>query len=251
MATTADLSRRGAPPAAADHSGLAAPGVASKALVARRATRTGFTLIELLTVLAILAILAALLLPVLTQARDRARHSTCLAHLRQLAAAHLLYLQDWDEQFPAWWQPGPPRPEPFGPRLYWPELLRPYLGHEGLCTDPSFAWPDIPASGIKLADYTLPTWGPSGRGTREKPYFRWPGPGLSLAGVARPAQTVVLLDGWTTTRHSYALEVGRHSGGIQVAFLDGHVQRLTPAELWRPAAGDDGKVYLYYATADR
>jgi prepilin-type processing-associated H-X9-DG protein len=207
--------------------------------------------VELLVVVAVIAVLAALLFPVLARAREQARQSTCLSNLRQMGQAHLLYLQDWDERFLAWWQPGPPRPEPFGPRLYWPELLRPYLGHEGVYSDPSFSWPGAPEGEIKLADYALPTWGPSGRGTREKPYFRWPGPGLSLAGVARPAHTVVLLDGWTTTQYSHALGVGRHSGGIQVAFLDGHVQRLTPAELWRPAAGDDGKVYLYYATADR
>src|SRR5688572_26785356 len=87
-----------------------------------------FTLIELLVVVAILSILAALLLPVLARARDRGRQTTCLAHLRQLAIAHQLYVRDWDEQFPAWWQEGPPRPEPFGPRVYWPEMLRPYTG---------------------------------------------------------------------------------------------------------------------------
>jgi prepilin-type N-terminal cleavage/methylation domain-containing protein/prepilin-type processing-associated H-X9-DG protein len=210
-----------------------------------------FTLIELLVVLAVLAMLAALLLPVLARARDRARQATCLSHLRQLATAHQLYLQDWDEQFPAWWQPGPPRPEPFGPRLYWPELLQTHLGHTALTADPSFAWQGPPAEGIKLADYALPTWGPSGKGTPAQPYFRWAGPGLSLAGVARPAQTVLLLDGWTTTQYSHALGVGRHGGGIQVAFHDGHVRRFTPAELWRVAAGDDGVIYLYYATVDR
>src|SRR5215212_5002952 len=89
--------------------------------------RAAFTLIELLTVLALLAMLAALLLPVLARARERGRQATCLVHLHQLALAHQLYVQDLDEQFPAWFQDGPARPEPFGPRLYWPELLRPYV----------------------------------------------------------------------------------------------------------------------------
>jgi prepilin-type processing-associated H-X9-DG protein/prepilin-type N-terminal cleavage/methylation domain-containing protein len=210
-----------------------------------------FTLVELLTVLAVLTLLAALLFPVLARALDRGRQATCLAHLRQLALAHQLYVLDWDDQFPAWWQPGPERPEPFGPRLYWPELLRSYIGHEGICRDPSFAWTGMPADGLKLADYTLPTWGPSGFGTAQKPYFRWAGPGFSLSQVRRPSELVTLLDGWTTTQTTHALGVGRHSGGVHVAFLDGHARRLAPAELWRAAAGDDGVIYLYYATADR
>jgi len=218
---------------------------------ARFAARPGFTLVELLTVVAVLALLATLLFPVLAQALERGRQATCLSNLRQLATAHQLYVQDWEEQFPAWWQAGPERPEPFGPRLYWPELLRPYAGREGLYRDPSFAWAGPPAEGLKLADYSLPTWGPSGKGTARQPYFRWAGPGLALSQVARPAETVALLDGWTTTQYSHALGVGRHSGGVHVAFLDGHARRLTPAELWRPAAGDDGVIYLYYATADR
>lgn len=214
-------------------------------------TRRGFTLIELLTVIAVIAVLAAMLLPVVAQARDRARQATCLAHLRQLAQAYQLYLQDWDEQFAPWWRAGPPRPEPFGPRVYWPEILRPYGVEAGICDDPGFTWSGTDEEGLRLADYALPTWGPSGKGTAQQPYFRWPGPGLSLAGVVRSSETVALIDGWTTTQISHALGTARHSGGIHVAFLDGHARRFTPAVLWRQALGDDDVVYFYYASADR
>src|SRR5581483_5198820 len=74
---------------------------------------SGFTLVELLVVIAVMALLAAFLFPVLFRARDQARQSTCLAHLRQLGHAYFLYLQDWDEQLPYWYLSGPPRPRPF------------------------------------------------------------------------------------------------------------------------------------------
>ena len=60
----------------------------------------GFTLIELLIVIAIIAILAAILFPVCSQAREKARQTTCSSNEKQLGTAFLQYIQDYDETYP-------------------------------------------------------------------------------------------------------------------------------------------------------
>jgi len=61
--------------------------------------RVGFTLIELLVVIAVVVLLIAILLPALRKAKQVAQRVVCGNHLRQLAIAWNLYLDDNDERF--------------------------------------------------------------------------------------------------------------------------------------------------------
>jgi len=59
--------------------------------------RRGFTLTEMLTVIAIMAILMALLFPVLSTSREKARQNACLTNLKQVGTALTAYAQDYDD----------------------------------------------------------------------------------------------------------------------------------------------------------
>lgn len=56
--------------------------------------RGGFSLIELLTVIAIIAILAAIIFPVMSTVKDKARQSECMSNMHQIALAATLFKQD-------------------------------------------------------------------------------------------------------------------------------------------------------------
>jgi len=82
-------------------------------------------------VIAIIAILAAILFPVFARAREKARATTCMSNLRQLAQATLMYASDHDEHVPFYsWH-------------YW-EIIQSYVHSWDVCVCPSCPWNILP-----------------------------------------------------------------------------------------------------------
>jgi len=235
--------------------------------------KKGFTLIELLVVVAIISVLASILFPVFARARENARRASCMSNIKQLELALMQYTQDYDERLPNVQIDVPssmPVSEYPGGRWgnyywYWPQILYPY--HKSMqvfrCPSGAEVSADKPTSGHYGAnEEVLPDRG---------------NPTLSLAAFAAPATTYVMMDSGTyriyvsdardprgyysytpgigkimgkscsDTRNATTIPDvscedflnGRHFGGVNVGFADGHVKWLKTEVVYRQALRSD------------
>lgn len=148
----------------------------------------GFTLIELLVVIAVIAILAAILFPVFAQARERARQVGCVSNIRQLAAGHQLYAQDWDEILvPA----ANYVVEETAPERVWTNVVAPYLRSTRILSCPSAAVRGYAAGwasrGLSSIGYnSITSYDPTGKEAPTAP--------MSRAAIDEPSRTVLFAD---------------------------------------------------------
>lgn len=224
----------------------------------RHADRDGFTLVELLVVIAILMLLVGMLMPSLRGAREAARRAACASGLHQLAVAHRSYAAAHQGFYPRgrdyltteYPQAGGVRGIPGYPNLpSIPEksilLVGGYLGggvelftcpsDEGLRNAPGTAVADP----IQPASFSY---------TRNGSIYAAGGSKyIPITEVARPADTILLLEEWEyapmndsyVLGNSWDLVTQRHGGWGMMAFFDDHAELVdtrrfnTQTPLWR------------------
>jgi prepilin-type N-terminal cleavage/methylation domain-containing protein/prepilin-type processing-associated H-X9-DG protein len=127
------------------------------------ARRCGFTLIELLVVVGIIAVLVAILLPVLSRAREQAERTRCATTLRQFYYADTFYVNETKNwHLPGFWDitPGGAMPGQAGYQYNrtWPAV---YTFRNAL---------DMPITNDSPATGANPGWNQRGYVDREKWY---------------------------------------------------------------------------------
>lgn len=169
---------------------------------------SGFTLIELLVVIAIIALLAAILFPVFSQSREKARQTSCVSNLRQISLALQQYTQDFDETYPPEIVKAPPINGGTEDARPFDRELMPYLKNDGVWACPSdeairdntSLW-----DGAYKASQAPRSYGIVNRLVTQESAASGGGnddnTGITdkrIADVDRPAETITLAESWAT-----------------------------------------------------
>lgn len=227
--------------------------------------RKGFTLIELLVVIAIIALLMGILLPALARVKKQAKAVACQALLRQWGSIWSMFCDDNNGYFSSgeiMWTRGDwvvyLRPQyrtkteilqcPMATKRlpsgdYWGGPYNTFVVPENVNDSPTEGGGEEPSYGINTWVYNPPRSRPSPNHWKTKdspgaayiPVFAdtmWRGGGPTEDGQAGdpPEYNGQFIDVTHEMKHFC---IDRHSGGINMLFMDWHVDKIGLKGLWK------------------
>jgi prepilin-type processing-associated H-X9-DG protein/prepilin-type N-terminal cleavage/methylation domain-containing protein len=214
-----------------------------------RTRRSAFTLIELLVVIEVIAIIAAFLFPVLAHAREKARQASCSSNMKQLGQVMMMYAQHHDERYAPTYYPSPDQ------KGHWANLVIPYLG-QGTELQNGQLWPGgimiCPSAFYRSRGYALS----DELGGKAQAVATRPADIVLFAETVQVKEYTSTAAGLETGKDCWGGENGngigpdikdddnvdppkgcysmpryRHSGGVNLTFVDGHVKWMRKGSL--------------------
>ncbi len=187
-----------------------------------------FTLIELLAVIVVIGILAAIIIPVVSDVRDRAQLTQCVSNLRQIHAGFELYAPEHQNTYPRFYSDGE------GGDQTWMAKLAPYVGMVD-----GYIGSDFKTQQRSAGIFICPSYDPEKVAARRVSYAcngylkrdPW---NYRRAVIPEPAKTIIVgeIDRNSETIKTMDYDiVARHPDkSANFLFADGHVSNIPNAE---------------------